>query len=39
MFHLLFLFGIYNRFPERILKNFPLSTGESEETGTNIRIL
>ena len=30
MFHLLFLFGIYNRFPERILKNFPLSTGESD---------
>ena len=29
MFHLLFLFSIYNRFPEQILKNFPLSTGES----------
>lgn len=29
MLHLLFLFGIYNRFQKRILDNFPLSTGES----------
>jgi len=35
MFHLLFLFSIYNRFPEQILKNFPLSTGESGKLNGN----